>query len=69
MDESVNLPPGERLTITIEPVTPEMLAADDALWDGKFARTPHVLARLADEARAEIAAGTVEYFDPDTDEF
>ncbi len=69
IDEAVNLPPGEQLIITIEAVTPEILAADDALWDEKFARTPHVLARLAAEARAEIAAGTVKDFDPDTDEF
>jgi hypothetical protein len=69
IDEAVNLPPGEQLIITIEAVTPEIQTADDALWDEKFARTPDVLARLAAEARAEIDAGTVEEFDPDTDEF
>ncbi len=46
-----------------------MLAADDALWDDKVARTPDVLARLAAEARKEIEAGTVKDFDPNTDEF
>jgi hypothetical protein len=68
IDEAVLLPPGQQLLITLEAVTPEMLAADDALWDEKFARTPHVLAKLAAEAREEITAGKVKDFDPDTDE-
>lgn len=69
IDEAVNVPPGQQLIITIEAVTPEMLADDDALWDEKFARTPDVLAKLAADARAEIEAGTTKDFDPDKDEF
>ena len=70
IDEAVDLPPGQLLSITIEAITPEMLAADDALWDEKFARTPHILTQLAAEARAEMKSGTVTNFDPDTtDEF
>jgi len=69
IDEAVNLPPGQQVIVTLEAVTPDILAADDALWDEKFAHTPDVLAKLAAEARAEIAAGTVKDFDPDTDEF
>ena len=69
IDEMVNLPPGQQLIITIETVTADVLATDDALWDEKFARTPHVLVRLAAEARAEIEAGTITEFDPDADEF
>ena len=69
IDEVVNLPPGQQLIITIETVTADALAADDALWDEKFSRTPHILARLAAEARAEIEAGTITDFDPDADEF
>jgi len=69
IDEVVNLPPGQQLIITIETITDDMLAADDALWNQKFASTPQVLARLAAEARAEIEAGTVTDFDPDADQF
>jgi len=69
IDEAVDLPPGQQLSITIEAITPEMLTADDALWDEKFSRTPHILTQLAAEARAEIEAGTVTDFDPDADEF
>ena len=37
---------------------------DEARWRAAFARSQNALARLADEARAEIARGEVLPFDP-----
>ncbi len=37
---------------------------DEARWRATFATSQEALARLADEARAEIAAGDVLPFDP-----
>ena len=37
---------------------------DEARWRATFAKSQAALARLADEARAEIAAGDVLPFDP-----
>ena len=37
---------------------------DEARWCATFAKPQETLARLADEARAEIAAGDVLPFDP-----
>ena len=39
---------------------------DEARWRASFARSQQALARLADQARAEIARGDVLPFDPDT---
>jgi hypothetical protein len=64
--QRVELPAGE-VVITIHPVTPDMIAADDALWDEQFKRAPHVLAAISAEIQASIADGTAEDFDPDTD--
>ncbi len=45
----------------------EATAADDALWDEKFANSQDVLDQLADEAHQEYLDGRTEDFDPDTD--
>ena len=37
---------------------------DEARWRASFARSQEALARLADQARAEIARGDVLPFDP-----
>ena len=37
---------------------------EDARWRAAFAKSQAVLARLAEEARAEIARGDVSDFDP-----
>ena len=37
---------------------------DDARWHAAFAKSQEALARLADEARAEIAAGEIRAYDP-----
>ena len=37
---------------------------DEIRWQATFAKSQDVLARLADEARAEIARGDVSSFDP-----
>ncbi len=37
---------------------------DEARWRASFAKSQDVLARLADEARSEIARGDVLPFDP-----
>ena len=58
--------PGE-VMITIQPVTADMIAADDALWDEQFKRTPHVLAAISAELQTSVADGTAEDFDPDTE--
>jgi hypothetical protein len=67
IDQEIGLPQGQVL-ITVEEVTEEMLAADDALWDKKFAETPEILDKIFEEAENEIAAGKVRDFDPDVDE-
>lgn len=41
-------------------------AADAALWDEQFARSPNALDALAQEAHEEYLAGLTEDFDPDT---
>ena len=37
---------------------------DDARWRAAFAKSQVALARLADEARAEITAGEIRAYDP-----
>jgi hypothetical protein len=41
------------------------LAADQR-WDASFARSSHVLAKLAAEAKAEYRAGKTQELDPET---
>ncbi len=57
--QAVNLPPGE-VIITVQAVTPEMLAADDALWDKKFARTQPLLEAMAARALKALDEGTTD---------
>ncbi|MHB8629963.1 MAG: hypothetical protein ACYDBJ_21060 [Aggregatilineales bacterium] len=64
--QRVELPAGE-VVITIQPVTPDMIAVDDALWDEQFKRAPFVLAAISAEIQASITEDTAEDFDPDTD--
>jgi hypothetical protein len=40
--------------------------ASERRWDGAFARSADILARLADEAVAERRAGKTRLLDPDT---
>jgi len=47
-----NLPPGD-VRITIEPFDADDEAADEALWQQQFARSPETLDFLAQEAREE----------------
>ncbi len=43
----------------------EEFEAEERRWDGLFAKSPEVLERLADEARAERRAGRTRELDPD----
>jgi hypothetical protein len=66
IDLPANVPQGE-VRVIIESVDPELEAADEALWDAKFANSQDVLDRLAQEAHEAYLAGRTEEFDPDTD--
>jgi hypothetical protein len=66
-DQPANLPPGE-VRITIEPISAEEDAADEALWEEQFARSQDKLEQLAQEAHEDYLAGLTEDFDPDDDE-
>lgn len=44
----------------------ETLHGPSAVWDESFAKSPDVLARLAEEARAERQAGRTRELDPDS---
>ncbi|MHB8629983.1 MAG: hypothetical protein ACYDEO_27750 [Aggregatilineales bacterium] len=68
LTEPVPLAVGEEVIITIERVTPEKLAEEDAAWDALFERSPEHLAKLVQQARTSIEQGTATDFDPDTDE-
>jgi hypothetical protein len=39
--------------------------ASEQRWDELFAKSPHVLGRLADDALAEFRAGRTQVLDPD----
>ncbi|PSB11290.1 hypothetical protein C7B76_23420 [filamentous cyanobacterium CCP2] len=39
---------------------------DDRRWDGSFARSPNLLAKLAASAMAEYRAGETQELDPET---
>jgi hypothetical protein len=52
----------EEVLATLEKLEDE---ADERRWDELFAKSPDVLARLADEARAEWQAGRTRELDPD----
>ena len=55
----------EHADIDIEDiVTDEELAADDALWDKKFAELQDFLDRLSDKVHSDYLAGLTEDFDP-----
>lgn len=58
----VDLPPGE-VRITIETVSADEIAADEALWDEQFAKSQDMLERLSEEAHEEYLAGLTEDFD------
>jgi hypothetical protein len=45
----------------------EAVAANDVLWDEKFAASQDVLDQLADAGHREYMAGQTEEFDPDND--
>lgn len=59
------LPPGD-VMITIEPISAEDEAADEARWAASFARSQDMLAAMADEALADYEAGLTDELDPDT---
>lgn len=61
-----NLPPGD-VRIIIQAIDTDAEAADDALWDEKFAKSQDVLRRMALQAIQEDEAGLTEDFDPDND--
>jgi hypothetical protein len=67
LEQPTNLPPGE-VRVIIESVSPEEVAADEALWDGQFARSQDVLDQMSKEAHEEYLSGLTEDFDPDTEE-
>jgi hypothetical protein len=64
LDLPANLPPGE-VRVFIESITPEELAADEALWDAQFAKSQDVLERMADEALKDLDEGRTDELDPD----
>ncbi|MCC7446275.1 MAG: hypothetical protein IT324_02610 [Anaerolineae bacterium] len=66
IDLPSELPVGE-VRVTIEPISAEEIAADEALWDEQFARSQDALARMSEQAHAEYLAGLTEDFDPDND--
>ncbi len=64
VDQQIDLPAGE-VFVTVEIVTEEMLAREDALWEESFARTPHVLDRLRAEGLQSLADGAADELNPD----
>ena len=68
LTEPISLNAGEEVLITIERVTPEKLAEEDAAWETLFDRSPEYLAKLVQQARTSIEQGTATDFDPDMDE-
>jgi hypothetical protein len=62
-----DLPPGE-VRITIQTISADEIAADEALWDEQFAKSQDVLERMSQQAHEEYVAGLTEDFDPDDDE-
>jgi hypothetical protein len=61
-----DLPPGE-VQITIRPISAEEIAAVNALWDEKFARSQDILEVMTRQATTEYEAGLTEDFDSDDD--
>ena len=64
VDQAVNLPAGE-VWVTVEVITPEMLAAEDAMWEESIARTPDKLDQLLAEGLQAMADGTADELNPD----
>ena len=64
VDQRIDLPPGE-VFVTVEVVSQDMLAEEDALWEESFERTPHVLDRLLAEGLQSLADGTADELNPD----
>ena len=64
IDPSTVLPVGDVL-ITIEPISPADIAADEAKWAASFARSQDLLAEMADEALRDLDAGLTDELDPD----
>ncbi|MHB8628629.1 MAG: hypothetical protein ACYDBJ_16525 [Aggregatilineales bacterium] len=65
IDQPGKLPPGE-VIVTVEPVSPEAEAADEARWDALFAASQDLLAEMADRAARDWDAGLADDLDPDT---
>ncbi len=56
-----DLPPGE-VRIIFKTITAEEEAADEALWDEKFAKSQELLEQMAQQAHEEYLAGLTEDF-------
>jgi len=65
VDQPGKLPPGD-VIVTVEPVSAEDEAADEARWSALFASSQDLLAEMADEALRDLDAGLFEDLDPDT---
>jgi hypothetical protein len=62
LEEASRLPPDEQ-----DALAARILEEIDSerRWDELFAKSPHVLEKLAEEAKAELRAGLTEPLDPD----
>ena len=58
------VPPGE-VWLTVEVVTPEMLAAEDAAWEEAIAQDPEKLDRLLAEGLQGLVDGSTDELNPD----
>lgn len=64
IDAPFQLPAGE-VWLTLGFVSPEVLDADDALWEAAIANNPEKFERLLAEADQAIANGTIDELNPD----
>ena len=64
LSEQTDLPPGD-VKITIEPVSAEAEAADEARWDALFAASQDLLAEMANRAARDWDAGLAGDLDPE----
>jgi hypothetical protein len=62
LEEASRLPPDEQ-----DALAARILEEIDSerRWDELFSKSPHVLEKLAEEAKAELRAGLTEPLDPD----
>ncbi len=65
VDQPDELPPGD-VMITIELISSEDEAADEARWAASFAKSQDMLARMAEKALQNLEAGLADDLDPDT---